>query len=156
MVLRISALLDQKRISFSVGNLNAVKHLSMYLHDLESPDTIYEIAITKDYLIVTTEAPDLRHSKAASLSKDTCSTNNINAYDHMGNHKWSISEIVGDIKASFWGGTVTTKELINSHAGVDSSKIEENHEFYICTSTNDQMYIIDLTDKKLIQTVHSK
>ena len=156
MALRISALIDQKRVGFSVGNLADIKQLSMFSHILESEDSIYEIAITKEYILVTTQDPDLRNSVHAPLVKDDRSINNINAYDWNGRHRWNIGQIVGDIKAAFWGGTVTTKELLSAHAGIDPDKLVDGHELFVCTATNDRMYVIDLTDRQLIQVVQSR
>lgn len=156
MGLRISALINQKMVSFSTADAENIKQLSLYAHILESPDVIHGIAITKDYLIVMTEDPDLRNSTSAPLIKKNRSTNNINAYDWAGNHMWNIAEIVGEITASFWGGTVTTKELITDHVGVDPQKINENHDLFVCTATNDCLYIIDLTEKKLVQKVQTR
>jgi hypothetical protein len=155
MSIEIYALVNQKVASFRV-NGSSVHELGMYAHILKSLDVIYQVSISKDYLIVTTEDPSVRSGRwDPSFPKDR-PTNNINAYDWSGNHQWNIAEIVGDIKASFWGGTVTTKDLIANHAGIDTSKIDENHEFYCCTATNSYLYLIDLTDRRLIQIVQTK
>ena len=156
MALRISALIDQKRVGFSVGNLADVKQLAMFSHILDSEDAIYEIAITKEYILVTTQDPDLRNSVHAPLVKDDRSINNINAYDWNGRHRWNIAQIVGDIKAAFWGGTVTTKELLLTHRGIDPDKLANGHELFVCTATNDRMYVIDLTERQLLQVVQSR
>lgn len=155
MAFEIMVLMNQKVVSFSVDAKN-VKHLAMYAHTLESPDAIYEIAVSKDYIIVTTERPEARGGIPAPMVRKDRSINNINAYDWKGNHMWNIGEIVGDIRVPFNGGTVTTKNLLIDHAGVDASLIDESHELYCCTSADSYLYIIDLTEKRLIQKVQTK
>lgn len=154
MVLRISVLINQERLSFSIGDVKDAKQIAMYAHILESSDRICDISITKDYLIVTTEYPDPQNTASAPLIKKNQSTNNINAYDWMGNHIWNIGEIIGDCNVPFSGGTVTTKDSLISD--IDASKISQDHEYYICFSKNNYKYIVDLTTKELVQRVHSR
>lgn len=153
-MLRISALINKKRVSFSTTDAKNIKNLGMYAHILELKDNIVEIAITSDYLIVATEPPELRGRSYAPLVIQDRPQNNINAYDWRGNHKWNIAEIVGDIKYSFYGGSVTTAELLAGD--VDPSILNDDHEYYFCVSHNDQKYIIDLTEKRLIKKVQTK
>lgn len=156
MSLRVSVLINQKRLFFSTDCSDLIYNISMRKHTIESLDHIYEISITKDLFIVTTEDPDFRDGrKMASIIKQDRSINNINAYDWDGNHLWNIAEIVGDIKRSFFGGCVTTKELLDSHAGFDRTKIESGHELFACTADS-YLYIIDLTDRKLLQKLETR
>ena len=64
---------------------------------------VYEISITEDFIILTTE------------SNNETIKNNIDAYDWNGNHLWNISDIVGDLKIPYFGGTVTTKDIMKNH-----------------------------------------
>lgn len=156
MGLRISALIDHKRISFSLDHLSEIKELAMYAQIMKFPDKICEIAITKEYLIVTTELPGTWGDISKHAAHSNQAITNINAYDWKGNRVWNISDIVGNIRSPFSGGTVTTKGLIVGHAGVNEAMINDSHELFVCTTMDDFLYIIDLTEKKLIQKVQTK
>lgn len=154
MSIEIYALVNQKVVSFRV-NGSSVHELGMYAHILKSLDVIYQVSISKDYLIVTTEDPSVRSGRwDPSFPKDR-PTNNINAYDWSGKHKWNIAEIVGDIKTAFDGGQVTTKELILHANIIDAASIDETHEYYFCIA-RDRKYVIDLTEKKLVDIVFTR
>ena len=155
-MLYISVLMNQKVVSFSTSDAKEIRRLGMSGNILESPDIIYDIAVTKDYIIVTTESLGVRNHMLKHLDKCDCPINNINAYDWKGNHMWNIGEIVGDIRVPFCGGTVTTKELLVDHAVVDTTRINDDHELYCGTSRDSYLYIIDLTEKKLVQKVQTK
>lgn len=142
MFVEVKVLIDQKVLFFTI-DISRLEKIHMGKHTIEALDHIYEISITKDLVIVTTDDP-VRDGR-----------NNINAYDWIGNHLWNIAEIVGDIKSPFFGGCVTTKELLASHAGFDGTKIENGHELFACTS-GDYLYIIDLTDRKLLQRLETR
>lgn len=152
MALRISALIDQKIVRFAVSEANNIKQLSMSAHVLDSLDTIYEISIAKDLLIVTTQDPDLRNSLTAPLIKDNRSVNNIDAYDWIGNHKWNIAELVGDIKAAFWGGALITADTASRYL----PEVNAEHEYFMCNASNDLSYIIDITERRVMQTFQTR
>ncbi len=87
---------------------------------IESSENIYEISITKDFVIITTEYAV--QSKSDTIKNSTAInkifTNNINAYDWNGNHLWNIADIVGDLNIPYFGGTVTTKDIMKNHFGI--------------------------------------
>ena len=151
MGLRISALINQKVVKLAIAEAKQIKQLAMPAHLLDSLDTIYEIAISKDFLIITTEDPDLRNSITAPLIKDNRSINNINAYAWIGNHVWNVAEIIGDIKATIWSGSLITNETASTYVSIDSS-----HEFFMCHASNDFSYIIDLTERKLVHRFQTR
>ena len=150
MNFRINVLIDQRVLTFDM-DVSFLKKIYMKTHVLEPLDQIYEMSITKDLLILTTEDPAFRNE---NLQEDR-STNNIDAYDWNGNHVWNIADIVGDIKTPFFGGSVSSQELLKSHWGFDASKVKKHHELFSCTA-GDYLYVIDLTDKKLIQKLQTK
>ena len=152
MGLRISAIINHKVVRFEVAEAKNIKQLSMSAHVLDSLDSIYEISISKDYLIVTREDPDLRNSLVAPLIKDDRSVNNIDAYDWAGNHIWNIAELVGDIKAAFWGGSLITADTASFYL----SETNKEHEYYMCNASNDFSYIINLTEKQLVQRFQTR
>ena len=155
MSLKISVLIDQKVLSITT-DISYFKKIYMQTHILEPLDHIYEVSITKDLLIITTEDPDFRNGNLqAPPIKEERLTNNINAYDWGGNHMWNIADIVGDIKMSFFGGSVCTKKSFNSYWGFNASRVKNDHELFSCTA-GDYLYIIDLTDKKFIQKLDAK
>lgn len=155
MAIEINALVDNKRVSFSIAGAEYNKRLAMSAHILESPDNIYQISVSKDYLIVTAEDPDVRDQIPQPMVKRDRSINNINAYDWKGNHMWNIGEIVGDIRVPFFGGSVTTKDVIMRDVD-DPSEICDDHEYFYCIGADDHRYIIDLTEKKLIGKVQTR
>lgn len=78
---------------------------------LEFKDYICKMIVTDDLLIVRTEDRDFRDcSQSASWIKDKREINNVDAYDHNGNHLWNIGKIIGDIKMQH-GKTVKSAKL---------------------------------------------
>lgn len=135
---------DLKRLGMSVGMSGRI---------IESLDNIYEISITKDLVILTTEDPDFRGGALqAPFVKESRKVNNINAYDWEGNHLWNIADLVGDIRMAFWGGSVTTVESLKGISGFDAAKFAETdgHDLYACTAGG-FMYVIDLDDRRIVQ-----
>jgi len=105
-------------------------------------ENIIDVSVTKNFVIVTTKYMNPDTNKAL--------TNNIDAYDWDGNHLWNISDIIKDTDLSFWGGTVTTKKIVNEYDKIDDFKCQNSEELYCCTSFDNQIFTIDLTNKKVI------
>ena len=55
----------------------------------------------------------------------------------------------------FWGGFVTTKELMKHHVGFDESRCDGEYELLAC-STGNHLYIIDLHKRKLLQILETR
>ncbi len=146
----INILIDQKLRSFSM-DYSELKELGLRKYPLKSSENIYEISITKDLVIVTTEPVIL--GNATSLKK--VFPNNINAYDWDGNHLWNIADIVGDMGVPFWGGTVTTKEIMQGSVEFDGRKYDDACELFCC-STGNHLYVVDLGKRKLVQVLQTK
>ena len=121
---------------------------------IESPDRVYRISITSTLIIVLAESAAFRNG-VKSASKDTVNKypNTINAYDWNGNLIWNITDIVGKINSHMVGGclcTDDTLELWNCKTGV------KGHELYACYDWDGRRYLIDLSDRCLIQTAITK
>ena len=155
-MLCFSVLMNQKVVFFSTSDANEIRRLGMSRRILESPDIIYEISVSKDYIILTTEPSGYTHQMSAQPENLNSNIRNINAYDWKGNPMWNIGEIVGDVWVPFCGGTVTTKELLDGHAGLDMSRIPDDHDLFCCTSRDSYLYVIDLDEKKLLQKVETR
>ena len=118
---------------------------------LKSLDPILGVVMTKEYLIVLTEDPDFRDGRTqAPIYVDSVPVNNINAYHWDGTHAWNIADIVGDIRTYFCGCAARANEYVRDVPEVANHPEIWNHEF-IRASTMDFFYLIDITDKKLIQ-----
>lgn len=121
-----------------------VEKLCLCTHTIDKSENVYEISITKDVVIITTE-----------YVTDEILTNNINAYDWDGNFLWNIAYIVGDLKVPYFGGTVTTKELMRAHHDFDEQRYDDSCELYCCSAGN-RLYIIDLNTEKLMQVLETR
>lgn len=150
MSVRINVLIDQKLRSLSLDCSN-LKELGLRKFPLKASEDIYEISITKDLVIVSTES--VIPGNATSLKK--IFPNNINAYDWDGNHLWNIADIVGDMGVPFWGGTVTTKEIMQGSVEFDGRKYDDVCELFCCSAGN-HLYVVDLDKRKLIQVLGTK
>ena len=151
MSFNINALFNQKLLNISTDDF-AVNSLCLCSHMIESSENIYEISITKDFVIITTEyvAPSTSDTNSTRIF-----TNNINAYDWDGNHLWNIADIVGDLKIPYFGGTVTTKDVIKNHFGFDELKYDDSCELFCCSARN-HLYIVDLNCRKLVQVLETR
>lgn len=155
MSLQMYVLIGKELLSLG-SDVSFLKKLNLRKNIIESLDNIYEISITKNLLIITTEDEDFRNgNQHAPLTKESRTKNNINAYDWDGNHLWNIADIVGDIKMPFYGGNVTTKENLQGHFGVNMSNLNDSHDFYVCTSGS-RMFIIDLNDRTVSQVLATR
>ncbi len=148
MSLRIHTLFDQKLQHITTDNFS-INKFCLCSNIKELTENVYEISITKDCIILTTEYAFLE--KHELLHADKVITNNINAYDWSGNHLWNIANIVGDNGMPFWGGSVTTKELMQNY-GLNEFEYDRMGELFFCTSFDNSTYIIDITNRKLLLT----
>lgn len=156
MSFNINALFDQKVLNISTDNF-AFNKLCLHSHMIESSENIYEISITKDFVIITTEYAVQNKSDTIknSTAINKIFTNNINAYDWDGNHLWNIADIVGDLNIPYFGGTVTTKDIMKNHFGFDELKYDDSCELFCCCACN-HLYIIDLNCRKLVQVLETR
>ena len=151
MSFNISALFNQKLLNISADSF-AVNNLCVCSHMIESSENIYEVSMTKDFVIITTEYTV--QSKSDTLSTKIF-TNNIDAYDWDGNHLWNIADIIGDLHIPYFGGTVTTKDVMKNHFGFDEFKYDDSCELFCCSAGN-HLYIIDLNCRKLVQVLETR
>lgn len=154
MAFEIKALIDHKVLTVS-GDIKAVKQLSFLQNKIDSPDNICEISITSKLVIITTEHPDLRDGalQAPIWSDTPWMQNNINAYDWEGNHLWNISDIVGPLHLTFYGGSpACSKDVFKKYRGYLESAFEgtEGHELFSCVAGG-FLYVIDLETRKVLQ-----
>lgn len=151
----LNVLINQKLLHITTNALE-VNELSLCLHKLKSLANIYEVSITKDFVIVTAEEMSQKESGFLNCRSEKIGfVRNIHAYDWKGNHLWSIADIIGDTGMPLWGGTVTTKELLKAHVDFDESKCDEQCELYCCTAGS-RMYIISLNSLKLLQILETR
>ncbi len=152
---RVRVIMDNKVLLLQM-DISELK--KMHINDafLDSLDKICEISITKDLVIITTEDPDFRNgAKCVPIMKENRRENNITAYDWQGNRVWNIADIVGDIKMSFFGGSVCTIETLKNTVGFDERLVPEGHDLFTCVAEG-FLFVVDLTDAKVLQTLHAK
>jgi hypothetical protein len=156
MSFKITALIDQKLLNISTDGF-FLNNIRLCSHMLKSETNIFEISITKDLVIITTEYAVESNSNTANnpTASYKIYTNNINAYDWEGNHLWNIADIVGDLNIPYFGATVTTKKIMREHCGFDELKYDDSCELICCSACN-RLYIIDISAQKLIQVLETK
>lgn len=156
MSFNIRILLDQKIMHISADNI-AINNLCLCSHPIDPSGGVYEISATKDLVILTTEYAVQSNSDTVETSAAAYDifTNNINAYDWNGRHLWNIADIVGDLNIPYFGGTVTTKDLLKSHFGFDESKYDDSSELFCCSAGN-RLYVIDLNCQRLVQVLETR
>ncbi len=155
MICRVRVIIDNKALLLQL-DISELKKMHINEGFLDSLDKICEISITKDLVIVTTEDPDFRSGATqVPTMKESRRENNITAYDWQGNRVWNIADIVGDIKMAFLGGSVCTIEALRNTVGFDEELVPEGHDLYTCVAGG-FLFIIDLTDTKVLQTLHAK
>ena len=148
----LNVLIDQKTRHISTNNLG-IKELSICGHRLKSSANVYEVSITKDYVIVTTQETVRKRSILFNTRPEYRTS--INAYDWEGNHMWNVTDIIGNTEMHIWGGTVSTKELLKGHPDFDELKCDDNCELYCCTADSRE-FIINLSNLKVIQVLETR
>lgn len=156
MGLSLSILIDGKYHRIGTNDVQDLKQLFMEKKAIDSLDRIDEISISKEAISITTVDPVFRNDSAAPIGSTDRPINNINAYDWDGNHLWNIADIVGDVKCPFCGGHFCSREFLKGLREFDMSKAVEGHTFFICFSWMDRQYIIDVTDRKVINELHER
>lgn len=146
MSFSVKVLFNKKLLNIS-ADIPWVEKLCLCSHLIDRSEKVYEISITKDIVIITTEY--------ATQDESGFATDNINAYDWDGNFLWNIADIVGDLKVPYFGGTVTTKELMRAHHDFDESCCDDSCELFCCSAGN-RLYLIDLNDKKTVQVFETR
>ena len=156
MSLVVSVLINGNSLNLNTDLYN-VKYLGWGNKTINFLDNILDISITKNLVIVTTEDPDFQNgAQIIPWVKDhEITNNNINAYDWNGNHIWNIAEIVGNIKMCFCAGHVNSVKDFKDYYGFMESKYNKEHDFFSCT-TYAHLYVIDLTERKLVQRLDIK
>ena len=115
---------------------------------LEFKDKICKMIVTEDLLIVRTEDRDFRDgSQSAAWIKDNREINNVDAYDHNGNHLWNIGKIIGDIKMQIDGISHITAEQAIDDYGIAVSVNQK--DLFSCTAGG-YLRVIDGTQQKLL------
>ena len=115
---------------------------------LEFKDKICKMIVTDDLLIIRTEDRDFRDgSQSASWIKDNREINNVDAYDHNGNHLWNIGEIIGDIKMQIDAISHITAEQAIDDYGI-AVGVNQN-DLFSCTAGG-YLLIVDGKEQKLL------
>lgn len=100
---------------------------------LDFSDKITKICITEDMLVIQTQDRDFRDGRqTASWMKDNRQINNVDAYDHNGNHLWNIGSIIGDIKMQIDGFSYITADQAKNKYGVEVQRNQKN--LFCCTA----------------------
>lgn len=114
---------------------------------LDFPDKITKICITEDMLVIQTQDRDFRDGcQSASWVKDNRQINNVDAYDHNGNHLWNIGSIIGDIKIQIDGFSYITADQAKIKYGVEV----HNRKNLFCCTAGGFLMIIDGTQQKML------
>jgi len=152
----INILINGKVLTLAF-NSGIVKQLVFNKDILQSEDRIISVSVAENQVIIVTEDPGFRNgaTNVDSVKPYNIKENNINAYDWNGNYLWNISEIVGEINMTFFGGCVSSISALCEHLEFDKQKYSEDLEIYTCTAGG-KTYVIDLKDKKVIQTLSAK
>ena len=148
----VNVLIDQKLLHIPT-KASEIKELTLGFHRLKSLANIYEVSITKDFVIVTTQETVKNKSNLLKARPEV--RTNIDAYDWECNHLWNITDIIGRTEMHIWGGTVSTKEMLKDYPGFDESKCDDKSELYCCTA-NSRLYIINLNNLKLVQVFDTR
>lgn len=115
---------------------------------LDFPDKITKLCVTEDMLVIQTEDRDFRDGRqSASWIKDNRQINNVDAYDHNGNHLWNIGSIIGDIKMQIDGIHYISADQVKNEYGVDVQCDQKN--LFCCTAGGFVM-IIDAIQQKML------
>ena len=85
--------------------------------------------------------------QSASWIKDKREINNVDAYDHNGNHLWNIGKIIGDIKMQIDGISHITAEQAIDDYGIAVG--ENKKDLFSCTAGG-YLMVIDGTQQKLL------
>lgn len=140
MSFNLHVLIDQKSLNISTNSLK-INEIGLSTHIFHPLEHIYDVSITKDFVIVVTQ-------------EDKNFSSTINTYDWNGNHLWNIADIIGDAKM-LWGVFLTTKELMKHHSEFDESKYDDKCELFCCSADN-HLYIVDLGKRELIQVLETR
>lgn len=99
-------------------------------------------------IVIHTEDRDFRNGRqSAPFVKEYRQINNVDAYDHDGNHLWNIGSIIGDIKIQIDGIYQITAKEARKEYGLKVSRKQRN--LFSCTAGGFLM-IIDGTQQKLL------
>ncbi len=155
--LNIRFLKNNKILSIRTELHTAMKTFYLNNRIFESLDNIYEISITDDLIIVTTDAPEFRNgeSSAPVHSEPRKEKNNITAYDWNGTPVWNISDIIKDMDMVFWGGQVVTHDILQDKSIQFDCDCPPTHELFTC-SAGGYLFVIDLNTRKVIGTSYNR
>ena len=107
------------------------------------------IAISKSYVIIVTDDPDL-YNKSVIESYSPARQGNLIAYDLNGKIAWKINDLITDVHYPFNCGHLATAEDIDFFSKWYGVVFDTDHEYYIGLTTAEEHYIIDLTAKQLV------
>lgn len=135
MSFSVKVLFNKKLLNIS-ADIPWVEKLCLCSHTIDKSEKVYEISITKDIVIITTE-----------YVTGEILTNNINAYDWDGNFLWNIGDIVGDIKMAFDCVSCVFKKNAEKDLGIAISC--ETDILLECVAGG-FIFIVDAINKKLL------
>ena len=149
----MNILINGEVLTLSI-NTNIIKQIGFNKEILQVEDGINSVSVTGNMVIVVTEDPDFRNgaTNVNFVKPYNIKKNNINAYDWDGNYLWNISDIVGEINMVFSAGCVSSLSELSNHYGFDQRKYNADLEIFVCTAGG-KLYVIDLKEKKVIQTL---
>lgn len=84
--------------------------------------------------------------------------NNVFAYDYNGNRLWSIADIIGTPRFPMGSMTIHTKESLEEirHPWINENTAIEEHDYLCCSDDGGIHFIIDITEKKVLDSWGSR
>ena len=141
MNISIQILIGKKRLNISLERSLAQSFLCNNFQ-FDFIQNAREIAIAEDHIVFVCERDD----SANDIS------GNIEFYDFGGKKFADMEEIVGEINDVYTGVYLHTSETF----GECEQKLNANHVYCVCNTWNDNHYIIDLNEMKLVKKFHCR
>jgi len=140
-----NAFINNRRLFISSINNNL---LIINGKNIQFPNRVYGVAVNDTIVAVLLKEVGIN----GSIRGDNQPLNNIYVYDHNGEFLWNIADIVGDVSLPYTGVSAHSKEtLVEAWSlSFDEKKAIAGHDFLVCRDWGGIRYIIDVTQKKLI------
>lgn len=111
---------------------------------------IIRVAIVKDTMIVLTDHQDLHRQLSYSM-QPIHQKGNVFAMDTDGTLLWNIEEIIGPFRCAFSIAYVVSEKGRAQEEQTYKVKLEKDHDYLVCADRLDWHYLIDLTEKRLVE-----
>lgn len=111
---------------------------------------IINLVIVKDTMIVLTDHQDLHRQLSYSM-QPIHQKGNVFAMDTDGTLLWNIEEIIGPFRCAFSIAYVVSEKGRAQEEQTYKVKLEKDHDYLVCADRLDWHYLIDLTEKRLVE-----